>query len=134
MAAYDYGPIAETALRLITRFGTTAIVKKTEGGSTNPVTGAVTAGISTETTVRIIVQQFKAKDIDGTRIKQGDRLFLMQGTITEASDWWEFFYDYPGTPELSAKILFQNEEWNVMAVDNVAPNGESIVVRAHVRR
>lgn len=57
MTAFDYGRSQQTAERLITRFG--QVGKHRRG--------------TTDTTIKLAVMEYAAREVDGTRVQVGDR-------------------------------------------------------------
>ena len=70
----DYGKFVALAERLLERFGFATTIRRpvTTGPAHNPVPGD-----PIEKPARVAVTSFKARDIDGTRIRQTDKRLLV---------------------------------------------------------
>ncbi len=81
MSAF-YDRAADTAVRLLTKFGVPRTFTRTTAAVTNPVTGAViTPGTTTTHSPMGVIVPVKANLIDGTRIVAGDQVLIIDGTF-----------------------------------------------------
>ena len=111
--------MAVTASDLITEFGMPVILQRTSGGTFAPVTGQTIGATQSEITARGIQKSYKASLIDGTRIKHGDKLFVL---------------DDSQTPVLSDKVKVGAEYWSIVSIDAVEPAGIALVYFVQVRK
>lgn len=71
MTAFDYARAQATAARLLAKFGQTGTL--TVPGSSSGDAWNPTIGAATTETVTFAVLSFENRDIDGTKIKMGDK-------------------------------------------------------------
>lgn len=114
-----YSEMAVTASELITEFGMPVILQRTSGGTFDPVTGQTTGAITTEITAQGIQKNYKASLIDGTRIKHGDKLYVL---------------DDSQAPDVSDKVKVGVEYWSIVSLDAVEPAAIPIVYFVQVRK
>lgn len=90
MPSFDYPRIAETAERLLVKFGTSAVLSREGGdGAYNPATGKVEGGGTQTWDCTAAVLACRAQDIDGTLIQAGDSRVLIApdiATVPETGD------------------------------------------------
>jgi len=114
-----YNSMAATASKLITKFGAQGTIKRTTGGSIDPVTGDTTAGTTVTYTPNTIVQKYADELIDGTRILSSDRLIILDNTIE---------------PLTTDKITIRGEDWTIVSVSESRPAGIPLVYFVQARR
>ena len=119
MSATFYNSMAATASKLLTKFGAVGTIKRTTGGSINPVTGDVVAGSTVTYSPKIIVQRYANELVDGTRILSSDRLIILDKTIQ---------------PLTSDKITIESEDWSIVSVTESKPAGIALVYFVQARR
>lgn len=111
MAFYD--DMAATALELLQEFGTTVTLPRTTGGSTDPITGEVTAGTDASVTTTGLIKPYPDRMIDGTRILQGDRELVL------SNEHQPLPTDHP---------TIGGENWAIVGIKTVKPDGATPVV------
>lgn len=120
MTAFDYAKTAQTALRLIERFGQTGAVRVK--GSTGPAHNP-TPTPPTDHPARIVITNFEAKDIDGTRVLATDKKALVAaaGLAVEPSP---------------AHLLLEEDgkSFTIVAVETLKPATTPVVYTCQVRR
>lgn len=88
--SFDYQRMAQTAKRLLTKFGATAVLSRDGGdGTYNPATGQVEGGGTQTWDCTAAVLAYRAQDIDGTLIQAGDSRVLIApdiATVPETGD------------------------------------------------
>lgn len=88
--SFDYQRMAQTAKRLLTKFGATAVLSRDGGdGAYNPATGQVEGGGTQTWDCTAAVLAYRAQDIDGTLIQAGDSRVLIApdiATVPETGD------------------------------------------------
>ena len=114
-----YNGLAATAAKLITKFGAVGTIKRTTGGSIDPVTGETTAGTTVTYSPNTIVQKYADALIDGTRILSSDRLIILDNTIE---------------PLTTDKITIRGEDWTIVNVTESRPAGVPLVYFVQARR
>lgn len=87
VAGFDYSRMVATASRLITRFGQAGTLERPTftGPSHTPV-----AGTPEEYPAIFVIGEFKSREIDGTRVLQGDKRVIIApslAVVPKLSDW-----------------------------------------------
>lgn len=114
-----YDKMAATALKLLTKFGADVTIKRETGGSTNPVTGEVIAGVDASVVSKGLIKPYPDKMIDGTRILDSDRLLVMSSeNVILPSD----------------KPFIDGEDWAIVNIKTVKPTDTTVVYFVQVRR
>lgn len=75
-----YADMAATAHELLTEFGGPVVLSRTVPGAYNPATGATGAGETTNYTGTGAAFDYGQRDIDGSRIRVGDRRVYLSTT------------------------------------------------------
>lgn len=114
-----YDNMAATAARLIAQFGAPVNLKRIVGGSIDPVDGAITPGSETIYSPNGIFKEYSDDAIDGTLIKSGDRLLILDNTIN---------------PIVSDKVEVDGEYWSIIPpIKTKSPAGIPLVHFVQVR-
>jgi len=113
--SYDYSGLIGTAARLIDRFGRGVVRTRTTGGGTDPVTGVVTAGLTSTDTFRGINKIIPQDLIDGTRILATDRMIVLEAVAN---------------PEMTDKL----DGFSVAEIQEIRPADAPIVWLVRVRK
>jgi N-acetylmuramoyl-L-alanine amidase len=114
-----YSEMAATASELITEFGADVVLQRASGGAFDPATGQTTGVTTSELTAKGIHKRFKASLVDGTRIKHGDKLYVLNDSQV---------------PAMSDKLKVGAEYWSIVNVDSIVPAGTAIVYFVQVRK
>lgn len=114
-----YSDMASVANDLLTEFGADVILLRSTPGTFDRVTGAETGATTAEITATGIQQSYKADLIDGTRIKHGDRLYVIDDTQT---------------PAMTDKVKVGSDYWSIVNIDETNPAGTVIVYFIQVRK
>ena len=126
MSEAFYNSMAATASKLITKFGAVGEIKRTTGGSIDPVTGDTTAGTTVTYSPNTIVQRY-ADELIGTSprsgittsILAGDRLIILDDTVE---------------PLTTDTIAIRGENWKIISVTESRPAGIPLVYFVQARR
>lgn len=115
--SFDYARTAATALRLLTRFGASATLKRTSAGAYNPALGT-SAETQTSLTTTACVFDYDQKYIDGTLVLAGDKYaFLSSEQMPKQGD----------------VLAWQSVDYTVKAVRHVAPAGTAVLYEVQLR-
>lgn len=76
-----YDDFVTDAQEMIAEFGRDIILLNRQRGGYDPRTNTMSDAADTSRTVRAVFTDYKAKDIDGTVIKTGDKLCLIAGAV-----------------------------------------------------
>ncbi len=120
MTAFDYARTAQTALRLIGRFGQTGAlrVKTSSGASHNP-----TSSTTTDHPAKFVITDFEAKDIDGTRVLATDKKALVAAAGLAV------------VPDVAHRLLeADGQSYSIAGVDTLKPATTPVVYALTVRR
>ena len=115
-----YEGTANTASKLLQKFGKPFEFKRTAGGSIDPVTGAVTPGAVTTYRPNGIFKKITKDDlVDSTLIQQGDKMLIIDDTFE---------------PLLTDTVTINGVDWTIVDVTPVEPGGQAVIYYIHVRR
>lgn len=116
-----YDRLAATAIRLLRRRGApVTLPRETSGSGPDPVTGATTAGVDATKTTTGILLPYRESQIDGTRIKAGDRMLVLTNEVEPLQT---------DTPKMGGEVL-----GSVVSIKTVAPAGSAVVHFMQVRK
>jgi hypothetical protein len=108
-----YDKQANTALKLLSKFGTDITLKRTTGDSVDPVTGTITAGTDASVPTTGLLRPYPDHVIDGKRIMSGDR---------------ELILSYEQMPLPSDRVVIDGEEWSIIGMKAIKPDLVAAVV------
>lgn len=115
MSAF-YDEMAQVAIDLLKEFGAPIAFTRVTGEVKNPVTGAVITPGATQTfSPNGVFVPVKARLIDGTRIKAGDQVAIIDGTFT---------------PLMTDKIA----GWTIQEIESKKPTNKLLVSFVRVRK
>jgi len=114
-----YDGMAETAARLIEKFGADVVFQSTSAGTFDPVIGETVGAITSENTPKGIQKRYKSSQIDETRIKTGDKLFVIDNSYK---------------PDMSDTVKVGTQYWNIVDLEEVTPAGVPLVYFVQVRK
>ena len=114
-----YARLASTASRLLTTYGQTVTLRRTTGGSVNPVTGATVAGTVQTLTAPGILQRYPDELVDGTRILASDRMLILDSTVQ---------------PQITDLVSLEGQQWTLVQIQTINPAGTPLVYMLQVRR
>jgi hypothetical protein len=93
MSTTFYNKLANTAGRLLNKYGTTINLSRITGEVRNPVTGEVTPGTTTVFKPKGIYQKIPQNLIDDTRILASDKMIVLDDTeeplMSDTIDGWK---------------------------------------------
>ncbi len=84
--SFDYDEIAACAKELITDFGQQCTLTKLSAGTFDGVLGGYTGQTTTTHTVNLVIDNYTNNLIDGTNIKQKDKLAYIEADIEPLID------------------------------------------------
>lgn len=119
MTSFDYASMADTALALLERFGSTITLTRTTGSSTNPITGVETPGSDASVTTTGLLKPYPDRMVDGNRILASDRQLVLSNEQE---------------PLPSDKPVVGGENWSIVDITTVSPAGTVVVYFCQVRR
>lgn len=115
MSAF-YDDMAQIAIDLLNEFGAPITFTRVTGELKNPVTGVITtAGTTTTHSPNGVIVPIKASLIDGTRIKAGDKVCIIDGSFE---------------PLMSDKIA----GWSIQEIESKKPTDKLLVSFVRVRK
>lgn len=114
-----YEGMAATASKLLTRFGKTITFKRTFGSSSGPVTGEEIAGVVTYYTPKGLFKQIDSKFIDGTRIKVGDKMLVVDNSFE------------PTTTDI---VPINSVDWHIEEITPIEPADTPLVYFVRIRK
>lgn len=113
-----YTGLSKTALKLLKSKGQELTIKRTTGGTLDPVTGTTSAAINTEFTGYGAVFDFDTRQIDGTTIQAGDKRILLQSG---------------NAPKIGDSITSLDGVSTCINFKTLAPAGEVVIYELQVR-
>ncbi|WP_430444816.1 MAG: hypothetical protein ACQZ2J_27485 [Pseudomonas piscis] len=122
MSAF-YDRTAETALRLITRFGQPVTIRDIKPGEYDPETGSAGPDTVTEQTAQGILLDFTGQEFqNNSLIKQGDKKLKV---AAQGLAW---------APDLLNKVVIQGRTWSIVPpLKEVNPAGTPVLYELQVR-
>jgi hypothetical protein len=115
---FDYAAMAETATRLIDRFGQPVTLRRQIAGTFNPITGTFSGAKVEDIETVGLLRRFPTDLIDGTRILATDRQLVLVPDVV---------------PAVGDVAVIGAENLAVEEVETVAPAGVPVVFTARVR-
>lgn len=115
---FDYQSMAETATRLIDRFGQPVTLRRTAGGAFDPVAGSFTGETVEDIETVGLLRRYPDDLIDGTRILATDRQLVLVPDVA---------------PQVGDVTIIGGEVLAVEEVESVRPAGVDVVFTARVR-
>jgi hypothetical protein len=111
---------AQTAARLLAKYGEPVTVTFTDWAEYDPITGAADGSTLTATlTAAAYPAAYQTKEIDGSNIQAGD-VRLILGAI-------------PSTPVMGCLVAMNGTTYRIMAVQQVRLSGANIVFICQIR-
>ena len=115
--SFDYANTASTALRLLTRFGASASIKRQTAGAYVPATGSAVVTPTTLVTTACVFD-YPQKYVDGTLILAGDKQAYLASTPT---------------PKQGDVLTWQSVDYTVINIKAVSPAGTPVLYEAQLR-
>jgi len=115
---FDYGPLASMAVSQIDRYGASITWVSVSRGPFDPNTGGVST-TETSSTVKAVIEEYKAGEIDGKTVMRGDLKIHIAG-------------NFDVDPQDRFTVL--GNSYGVVGVTHVAPGGVVILTTVQVRR
>jgi hypothetical protein len=111
---------AQTAARLLAKYGEEVTITFTDWAEYDPITGAA-SGSSTETTVNAVAypSNYQTKEIDGTVIQAGDIRLILE--LIE------------NIPVVGCLVLVDNKTYRIMHVKPIRLAGDNIIFICQIR-
>lgn len=119
MATVDYAAKAETARRLLTKFGQTGIIRRTTTSGGSPSTGGGTT-TTTNTPALLALFMVDAKDVDGT--------------LTKAGDWTVYVEALEIELKTTDQIVCSEGSLTIVDPRRIAPAGETVLWEITARK
>lgn len=120
MGAYD--GMAEEVVQALAEFGRAAILRRAAPGVVDPVAGTTGTEVVTDYPCNALEDKYSIKDIDGTRIQQGDKKILLSAPTTMP------------LPSLEDSLVLGSEVYSIINVDPLAPDGNALMYTIQARR
>lgn len=122
MAFYDQEIIVATTL--ISDFGKDVTLRRyTDAAAPDPNRPWLKGSrSSSDTVVKAVLLQFSEKDIDGTLVLMGDKKALIAGSSLTTR------------PTNRDKLIDGSDEWSIISVQTLSPNGQEILYAAKLRK
>lgn len=115
--SFNYQRTAETASRLLARFGAVCLLKRRGDAAYDPATGTTAPVVADLQTVAVVVD-YDARHIDGTLIRQGDRRGYLDAAVA---------------PRQGDALAWQGATLTVVAVRPLSPAGVPVLFEVQLR-
>jgi len=113
-----YASLAATAKRLLTTYGQTVTITRSNVGTVDPITGAGTPAADTVFTAKGAVFGYNKALVDGVNVLTEDKRILIEST-TE--------------PKVNDLVATADGDYNVLAVSPLSPAGIVVVYELQAR-
>lgn len=118
---FNYVDTAETAKKLIAKFGRTITRRRATAGTYDPNTDTFTGASSVDTT-------FKACDfavigldfVNNTLIQEGDRYALIEPAVADIL--------------MTDRLIIGADTYSIIKIEDVAPSGVVVLFRVYIRK
>lgn len=118
---FNYSRIAATALKLIADFGQVVTITSRAQGAYTASTSSYAVTETTQTT-RGVIDQYKAREIDGTLVQVGDSKLIVAAQGLTA-------------PTINNTVTLANSsKLTIKSIDPISPAGIPIIYICQVRR
>ena len=115
-----YSEMADEAKALLAKFGQSITIVTTTQGTYDVNTGVSSPDtVVTQTGIKAVESKYKEKEIDGTKIKQGDCRYIVEMTAE---------------PTVDSTITTSKGLFTVIDFDQIAPSGETVIWKLQVRK
>jgi hypothetical protein len=121
VSSFDYAKTAETATRLLARFGRSAPLTRTAEGVYDTESGSTDEGSTTVYPAFGAKFDYEQREIDGTTILQGDARIYISPSLAVI-------------PEAGDTITFGSEVWQVVRSRPLEPAGAVVLHDVQVRK
>lgn len=118
MSTAFYTRMAETAAGLLAKYGATIILTRPDPTIQRTSADAVTAGTPTTYSPKGLFLDYSDEQIDGTTIKIGDRMVLLDNTQE---------------PQYGDLITHETEQWSIVNIEKIKPTSVAIIYRCQIR-
>lgn len=122
MGSFNYDKMADTAQRLLTRFGATWVLTKVNKGDYNPSNNTRLSDTTTDYNVKGVRREYRDSQIDGEVIKRGDILLIMEAKALSDS------------PTPFDKVSFNGQRWSIIKVKEINPANKAIIYQLQLRK
>lgn len=122
----NFARLRATATRLVRKNGRDVVLRRDSRQAKNddkPWRGNRPCPAE-EITVKAAIVSYREKDIDGERIKRGDRQAVIEVPVKNSEDVDARFYDL---------IEDRDEKWRIVTMDKVEPANLTVVYIAQLR-
>lgn len=116
--SYDYGKARATAIKLIAKFGTAGVLRRTTdiGTSYDPTQA------TTDYLCQLVTLEYDLADTNGTTIRQTDRLIYLSVS------------GMPDDIAASDTIIAEGQEYSIVNVSPLSPGGTVVFYQIQARK
>lgn len=115
----NYDAFADTALRLLSEHGQDIVLSSSTDGTYSTSTGLVSGASATSATHRGVSINYALREIDGTKIQQGDKKVILPAT---------------SSPKVGDLLTFGGVAHRALDVLTISPGGTTIAHIVQARR
>lgn len=118
---FNYVKSADTARKLITKFGRDITHTRIVAGTYDPSTDSFTGGSTTITTLKAVILDIKGQDfVNDTLIKEGDRYAIIEAGVNDIAT--------------TDQLTIGGVVWTIIRVENLAPAGVNVLFKVYIRK
>lgn len=130
-----YQRMANTTLRLISRFGQTVILRDETPGEFDPVTGGSTPSVIIDQPAQAILQDYGSQQSGtsyavGTEIRQGDKKIMVSALTTDDDGQPKQLTP----PQLTTLVIAGGVTWTIVNIKEINPAGTPLLYEIQGRR
>lgn len=114
---FDYSKLAQVALTQIANFGRDVVLKRVTESTYDYDTGTNTGGSIATETIKAVVTDYELKQIDGTIIQRGDKLYTIAAQGLSSPQTNDFL-----------------DDWKILAVDTIQTGDTAMLYKCQVRK
>lgn len=114
-----YTETAAEAKALLKEFGQVVTLRTKTAGAYDPATGTAPETTTEQTGLYAALFKYQTKDIDGTKIKQGDSRVIIEAAAT---------------PSVDSLLVTATDTYTVITSEAVAPAGTAVISKLQVRK
>jgi len=120
--SFDYSGLVAASIALIDKFGRNVTFTYITPGTYTASTNAITGDSETTQTVKMAITDFRRDEIDGKKVKRGDKeALLAPDSLTRE-------------PRTGDKVTDDGKDYRVMDIDDVKPGDTVLLYKLQLRR
>lgn len=119
--SFDYSGLNCTGERLIERFGRDVTLRRVTEPTYDFATGTNSGGSEADTTVKAVVTDFKAHELDNEFVRRGDRMVLVSAKSINA-------------PDMNDEIIDNSKNFKIINIETVHTGDTPLLYKMQIRK